>query len=250
MLDLGPDTPAHFPIIRLMSEPVEDLPASRLGTREYWDDVYLREVENLADHGDEGEVWFGLAAEKRVVDYIRKNYSHDMAMVDVGCGNGHLCFSLASAGFGKVAGLDYSQVAVDMAHTLAGAKACKVDFTQADLLNPSTIPRSHLDRFDLVVDKGTFDAICLGDGPPSESSLTKTQRFAAVYAECIVSLSRHSAHFIITSCNWTRAELETIFSKWCSPIGTVDHPSFAFGGRAGQTVTTVIFEMCTPKVKR
>ena len=36
---------------------VEALPASKLGTQEYWNDVYDREISTFEDIGDEGEIW-------------------------------------------------------------------------------------------------------------------------------------------------------------------------------------------------
>jgi EEF1A lysine methyltransferase 2 len=35
----------------------EELPPSRLGTKEHWDEVYKREVDVFRETGDEGEVW-------------------------------------------------------------------------------------------------------------------------------------------------------------------------------------------------
>jgi hypothetical protein len=36
---------------------VEALPESKLGTQEYWDDIYDREIGNYDELGDEGEIW-------------------------------------------------------------------------------------------------------------------------------------------------------------------------------------------------
>lgn len=49
---------------------VEALPESRLGTKEYWDSTYERELKTYAEIGDEGEVWFGEEAVERMVDYL------------------------------------------------------------------------------------------------------------------------------------------------------------------------------------
>lgn len=36
---------------------VEALPNSKLGTQEYWDSIYDREIDNYDQIGDEGEIW-------------------------------------------------------------------------------------------------------------------------------------------------------------------------------------------------
>lgn len=33
------------------------LPQSQLGTKEYWEAIYERDLDNYGDHGDEGEIW-------------------------------------------------------------------------------------------------------------------------------------------------------------------------------------------------
>lgn len=49
---------------------VEALPKSKLGTKEYWDTTYERELKTYDEIGDEGEVWFGEEAVERMVDYL------------------------------------------------------------------------------------------------------------------------------------------------------------------------------------
>lgn len=31
--------------------------SSKLGTKDYWDTFYEKELANLEDHGEEGEIW-------------------------------------------------------------------------------------------------------------------------------------------------------------------------------------------------
>jgi len=35
---------------------IEELPSSKLGTREYWDDFYKNELQNFSENQDEGLV--------------------------------------------------------------------------------------------------------------------------------------------------------------------------------------------------
>lgn len=51
----------------------EELPPSKLGTKEYWDKVYEREVGVFVDTGDEGEVWFGERAMEKMRDWVYAN---------------------------------------------------------------------------------------------------------------------------------------------------------------------------------
>jgi hypothetical protein len=51
----------------------EELPPSKLGTKEYWDKVYEREVGVFEDTGDEGEVWFGERAMEKMRDWVYSN---------------------------------------------------------------------------------------------------------------------------------------------------------------------------------
>lgn len=221
---------------------IDDLPDSRLGTKVYWDQVYQQEVENLNDHGEEGEIWFGLTAEKRVVDWIYKEWSpKSPIIVDVGCGNGHFCLSLAKKGFDHIIGMDYSDAACQLAEALAEKECIScIKYKTGDLLSPDSV--ESLDA-DIVVDKGTFDAICLGslDEIPENCS-TKSEFFAHVYARSLRKMAKSKHTLIITSCNWTEDELVRLFSKErYTRESTISHPSFAFGGSKGSTVSTVIF---------
>ena len=53
-----------------MSEKPELLNDSELGTQEYWENMYIKENENLKEMGDEGEVWFGEDAMFRMIKYL------------------------------------------------------------------------------------------------------------------------------------------------------------------------------------
>ena len=54
-------------------------------------------------------------------------------------------------------------------------------------------------RYDVVLDKGTYDAICMN---PDD---TENQR--RKYRRAVSRLVYSGGLFIITSCNWTQAEL-------------------------------------------
>ncbi|KAI9619213.1 hypothetical protein H4Q26_011894 [Puccinia striiformis f. sp. tritici PST-130] len=97
-----------------------------------------------------------------------------------------------------------------------------------------------LKGWDLITDKGTFDAICL-----SEDTIDG-RKLEFVYPEKILDLLvKPGGIFLITSCNWTEEEL---IQKFVSPnIGFKFHSKipracFSFGGSKGSTITTIAFQ--------
>jgi len=58
--------------------------------------------------------------------------------------------------------------------------------------------------YDVVLDKGTYDAICMN---PIDAQIQRSK-----YHEAVSRLICSGGLFIITSCNWTQAELLQHFS--------------------------------------
>lgn len=87
---------------------------SDLGKLSYWEDAYLKEIENYSDHGDTGEVWFGENVQMKVIHYITDRYSSnkEINILDVGTGNGALLFALAEEGFTNLNGSDFSPTSI------------------------------------------------------------------------------------------------------------------------------------------
>ena len=46
------------------------LDSSVLGTKDYWDSAYRKELSNFTEIGDEGTVWFGRDAQRRVGKWL------------------------------------------------------------------------------------------------------------------------------------------------------------------------------------
>lgn len=96
--------------------------------------------------------------------------------------------------------------------------------------------------FDLVLDKGTFDAISL-----SAETDAQGRRVCETYRERVLPLIKKGAFLIITSCNWTRKELLNWFETDDGQLklfNELDYPKFTFGGRQGQSVCTLVFQKC------
>eukprot|EP00123_Amoebidium_parasiticum_P008995 comp19142_c1_seq1/m.21803 comp19142_c1_seq1/g.21803 ORF comp19142_c1_seq1/g.21803 comp19142_c1_seq1/m.21803 type:complete len:223 (-) comp19142_c1_seq1:596-1264(-) len=210
--------------------PVERLPESALGTKQHWDDVYERELRNFNDHKDVGEVWFGEDSVERMVRWMdREGLPTDAKVLDLGCGNGILLVELAKEGYSNLHGMDYSQAAIDLARSIARDEELSINYVVGDCLQLDALG---LGQFDVITDKGTYDAICLC--PDGDLRLQ--------YVQSVTRALVPGGLFIITSCNWTEEELrKTFHGGELSYHSKVKAPTFTFGGQTGQTTSTVIF---------
>ena len=107
---------------------------------------------------------------------------------------------------------------------------------------PSWLP---LEGFDVVLDKGTFDAISLSAEVDKQG-----QRLCENYATAVKPLVKRGGMLLITSCNWTEKELNewivgndgrTREEDGFEICGRVSYPRFKFGGVEGQSVVGVAF---------
>lgn len=211
------------------------------------------------------------------------------AFLDLGTGNGDMLFGLRDAGWaGPMLGVDYSERSVEFARRIgatrrppppprhragdddddeaAAAAAAKeeeappaVEFAVHDLLAdddggaPAAPLAARPAGWDVVLDKGTFDAISLSAGVDARTG----RRVAESYRDRVLPLVRPGGLFLVTSCNWTEDEL----ARWFVPprdaaaaaaadarfeqVGRVDYPSFSFGGVKGSTISTLCFRKIT-----
>ncbi|KAK8688816.1 hypothetical protein V6N13_087554 [Hibiscus sabdariffa] len=156
--------------------------------------------------------------------------------------------------FSDLTGTDYSEGAIDLARSLADRDGfSNIKFLVDDILE------TKLDRqFQLVMDKGTLDAIGLHpDGPIKRM----------MYWDSVSKLLARGGILVITSCNHTKDELVqevenfnqrkiAIFQepktikdqetqKGHAPLSYLNHvrtyPTFMFGGSVGSRVATVAF---------
>jgi len=214
------------------------------------------------------------------------------SVLDLGCGNGSLLFALRDDGWtGRLLGVDYSEKSVALARRIARTRAAQekadeeedkdgekreetsrqerteqqkeqdddeseaaygVQFQAWDVLNGSyaDVPASLSEPspgWDLVLDKGTFDAISLSGERDSQG-----RRICEGYGSRVLHLLRPGGAFLVTSCNWTEAELKDWFdgkrektgeneTSVLKQIARVEYPSFSFGGVKGQTISTLCF---------
>eukprot|EP00105_Crassostrea_gigas_P016275 XP_011433606.1 PREDICTED: protein-lysine N-methyltransferase mettl10 [Crassostrea gigas] len=220
------------------SDTKRDFVSSELGTKEYWDQAYDREIKSFNDVGDVGEIWFGEDSQERVLDWL-EDYGGVVTedpVIDLGCGNGVMLLEMAKRGYSNLTGVDYSEGAVQLARSIADKKevAC-IDYQVADLIaDDCTRKYTCLTRqYKLVIDKGTYDAISLipGDDIKTRQAYLKTVR----------QILSSDGVFVITSCNWTKEQLLHFWETDFKLFKTIPTPSFQFGGKKGSTVTSLVF---------
>ncbi|AOW27565.1 hypothetical protein MG5_01954 [Candida albicans P57072] len=237
------------------------LNSSKLGSKEYWNNFYKKEQDNFNENEeDTGECWFDDSdAESKMIQFIIDKLNEEelpeeissqsvVRFLDLGTGNGHLLFQLSEdineeyegdKTF-EYTGIDYSPDSVKFASGVAKRKysELKVNFEQVDLLQESC---SFLqNKFDILLDKGTLDAIALNQ----ESLADFNGKIGMdVYASQVEKMMVQGSILLITSCNFTKDELIKIITKdtnlevW----DEINYPSFQFGGVKGSTVVSIAF---------
>lgn len=178
--------------------------------------------------------------------HLHREGEEASSFLDIGTGNGHMLFTLREdegdgPWEGNMVGVDYSPASVELARKIGAQREIEppVRFDEWDLLGSD--PGSWLDGgFDVVLDKGTFDAISLM--PQEEGG----EHSCEIYRRKVEPLVKVGGFLLLTSCNWTKSEL---FS-WFTPeggdnaleyFGEARYPSFTFGGQTGQSIVTVAF---------
>ncbi|KAH9518968.1 EEF1A lysine methyltransferase 2 [Bulinus truncatus] len=216
---------------------IADFSSSLLGTQEYWNEAYERELKNYQEVGDVGEIWFGKEAQNRITNWlIKSGCSMADHLIDLGCGNGMLLLALRQKGFTNLTGIDYSESAIHLSKSILEKEGfTDITFQVCDLLNSTEVKNLCKDQhFNVCIDKGTYDAISLKDVSNQDNN--------KVYCHNIRTLLNEDGILVITSCNWTREQLEKQFQNDFILLHEIPAPKFTFGGRTGQTVTTLVMK--------
>ena len=155
-------------------------------------------------------------------------------------------------------GVDYSAGSIALCRRLAASKGLLVPdlagrdegggggddaimtFMEWDILHSPPPASWTQPGFDVVLDKGTFDAVSL-----CAETDEGGKRVCEGYRERVEKLVRKGGVVVVTSCNWTEEELVEWFEGGdegaLEKCGRVEYPIFRFGGRQGQSVQSVVF---------
>lgn len=211
---------------------------SKLGEVNYWDELYKKENQQFKNNNNlGGEVWFGETVQDKVLNYIYQNFENkEISILDIGCGNCEFLIELINEEYTNLTGIDYSNELMNFINEKLSKKQIldKITFKIADLNKTNELSNIFINKkFELLHDKGTFDAFMLSSTNDHEK-----------YIENIISVSDKNACFIITSCNFTKDELLVFFkNEKVVYKKELPHKKFQFGGQSGQTVTTLVFEI-------
>ena len=277
-----------------------------------WDEAYASELHlfhqqssTTTDDDEEHDTaignntnWFSEQSASTKIRHYLDSLSLDRqttSFLDLGTGNGHLLFELRELGgyAGSMLGVDYSATSIELARRRLDSRRGSrgnTRFEKWDILSdpPSSLHRSTTrSDFDVVLDKGTFDAISLSaevDG--------RGRRICEGYAARVALLLKpETGRLIVTSCNWTEEELSRWFTtdtkgvilgeehnennlcdqnvdhrgekgldennlcdqnvdhkgekglerRQLEVCDRIEYPSFVFGGKRGQSISSVVF---------
>ena len=153
---------------------------------------------------------FGEDSVEKMVNWALENVPprSDLSVLEVGSGNGTLLFALIEEGYAadRLMGIDYSEGAVSLASSIAKMRSCEaISFHWSDFLKEEPPLLSDDQQavgggaWDLILDKGTFDAIALMHKDESGNSPADN------YPSRVAKLLKPGAYFLITCrSRWTR----------------------------------------------
>lgn len=146
-----------------------------------------------------------------------------------------MLIELAREGYTNLTGIDYSSNAIELSKQIAADQNLDIRYHVLDLLDEHDIRQQLGDaKFDIVHDKGTYDAISLHPENPADKR--------AAYINHLHRITAENGLLILTSCNWTEDELCTSLATKFSKHALIPTPTFKFGGKVGSVVTQIVFK--------
>ncbi|MCJ1462280.1 hypothetical protein MMC07_000880 [Pseudocyphellaria aurata] len=221
------------------------LSPSPLGTKQYWDSTYTADLDSHAENSSHvGTTWFADSlASTKILAYLSGPLLHlslqETSFLDLGAGNGEMLVRLREEGgfAGRMTGLDYSEASVELARSIVSAKSDMddgIEFQVWDIMGKEPWMGG---AFDVVLDKGTFDAVSLSAEVDGQGN-----RICEGYRARVEGMVKRGGVLLVTSCNWTEEELKEWFGGGeLLYEGQVEYPRFQFGGGTGQSISSVCF---------
>lgn len=228
-----------------------------------WDNFYKKEISNFEENPeDTGECWFDdSGAESKMVDFLVDKLNDGEidkidTLIDLGTGNGHLLFELQEELMercnnvelvenSKYLGVDYSEDSILFAKKIHEERDPDLpfEFRRVDILSKEEQFFEDNLGYDIILDKGTLDAIALNQDPISSFD---GKIGMEVYPIQVSKLMKANTILLITSCNFTENELIKIITNdkkndlevW----DKINYPSFKFGGAQGSTICSIAFK--------
>lgn len=146
-----------------------------------------------------------------------------------------MLIELAREGYNNLTGIDYSNNAIELSKQIAADQNLNINYHVLDLLAEHDIHKQLGNtRFDIVHDKGTYDAISIHPDNPAEKRAT--------YIAHLHKMTAENGLLILTSCNWTEDELCTSLAMKFIKRALIPTPTFKFGGKEGSVVTQIVFQ--------
>lgn len=170
------------------------------------------------------------------VEHVPPTVMLPPAVLEVGSGNGTLLFALVDAEYPslRMSGIDYSPGSIKLAQSIAAKREeCTITFQLCDFLTedppmlPFMSPYAKPATWDLVLDKGTYDAIALmekGSGgvapvdnyPSRIVRLLKPGGFFLITCTLLVEFQNIwllMVLLVVSACNFTEDELKVKFTN-------------------------------------
>ncbi|CRG96715.1 methyltransferase, putative [Plasmodium gallinaceum] len=211
---------------------------SELHKLSYWEEIYKNEKKNYEESNIELEEWFEENCDK-IINWIETNFKEqkNIAILDIGCGNGLFLYKLYEKGFVNLHGLDFSNTAIELSKKLFNN--ININLEVLDICNiEKEIHKSKLNKnYNLLNDKGTFDIFFMNN---KENEYFKQISF----------FLQINTVFCITSCNACKEEILQIIKNFndnnnykfkLSLIDEISYETISFSGKTGQIITTLIF---------
>lgn len=146
-----------------------------------------------------------------------------------------MLIELSREGFHNLTGIDYSENAIELSKEIARDQKIDINYKLVDLLSAASVEEKlGGQQFDIIHDKGTYDAISLHPNNPTEKR--------NAYIDNMYRICAEDGLLIVSSCNWTDEELCISLSKRFVKHKTIPTPTFKFGGKVGSVLTQIVFK--------